>query len=333
MLAVNSGKCRSVILPGGRKVNFAEYGSPAGRPMLVLHGTPGSRLKFAVAAAAAEARGLRLISPDRWGYGGTPAHPLPSLSAYAADTAALLDALDIDRIGVMGISGGGPFAAGIAARLGARITCAALVAPVGEIVGSGLSRHDLQLMHRFAFRVLPRVPGAVRVLFEPLRALTMVAPSAGAIVATARAAPADRRLMKDRELRKSLGEAFAVGLMGGTQGPVVDLGLFSRPWDVDVGKITCSTRVWIGSADRNVPIKAAMSLAQRIPGARLTVLADEGHFWIARNFEVVLDWMSAAHHTACSGVRERNDVCEESAGDRAAAQEGEPRLAEHRPGQ
>lgn len=332
MLARNSGDCRSVVLPGGRKVNFAEYGARAGQPMLVLHGTPGSRLKFAVAAAAAEARGLRLISPDRWGYGGTPTHPLPSLSAYAADTAALLDALDIDKAGVMGISGGGPFAAGIAAHLGSRITCAALVAPVGEIAGCGLSRHDLRLMHRFAFHVLPRVPGAVRVLFEPLRALTMVAPSAGAIVATARAAPADRRLMRDRDLRKSLGETFAVGLMGGTHGPVVDLALFSQPWDVDVSKITCAARVWIGSADRNVPIAPAMSLARRIPGAQLTVLADEGHFWIARNFEVVLDWMSEAHHAARDGAGERYDVrgdlCGDSAGNRSTAQEGEPRLAE-----
>lgn len=284
----------AVVLPDGRRLAYRKYGDPNGRPVLTLHGTPGSCLKFSLADAAARARGLMLISIDRWGYGRTSPHSRPSLAAFADDIEHLLDALGVERCGVMGISGGGPFTVAVAGGLGARITCAALVAPVGEMADPKLRWRDLSLLHAFAFRVLPHVPGGVRVLFEPFRLITKASPSAGAIVATRRAAPSDRRLMRDPALRRSLGETFADGLRRGAKGAVIDVQLFSRRWDVAAESIACATHVWIGDADRNVSVAAARSLADRIPRTTLTVLADQGHFWAAQNFDTILGWLDAA---------------------------------------
>jgi hypothetical protein len=55
-------------LAGGRKLCFAEFGANDGFPIIALHGTPGSRLMHAPAHDAAAKLGLRIISPDRWGY-------------------------------------------------------------------------------------------------------------------------------------------------------------------------------------------------------------------------------------------------------------------------
>ena len=40
-----------------------------GTPLLFLHGTPGSRLKFVIGHEAGKQLGLALVAPDRWGYG------------------------------------------------------------------------------------------------------------------------------------------------------------------------------------------------------------------------------------------------------------------------
>src|SRR5262245_5234094 len=67
---------------GGPLVTYREYGAPGGLPVLALHGTPGSRLKYAAADRDAARMGLRIISPDRWGYGRSDPHPQPKLAAY-----------------------------------------------------------------------------------------------------------------------------------------------------------------------------------------------------------------------------------------------------------
>ena len=76
---------RLLMLADGRRLACAEYGDPDGLPVLALHGTPGSRLMFALADAAARSRGMRLIAPERPGYGLSDCRPSASLARAATD--------------------------------------------------------------------------------------------------------------------------------------------------------------------------------------------------------------------------------------------------------
>ena len=60
---------RSLRLADGRQIGFAEYGDPQGLPVLAMHGTPGSRFMFALTDQAARAEALRIVAPERPGYG------------------------------------------------------------------------------------------------------------------------------------------------------------------------------------------------------------------------------------------------------------------------
>lgn len=279
-------------LPDGRRLSWCSYGDARGTPVLALHGTPGSRLKYATGAAGACAHGIRLISLDRWGYGGSDPHPAPTLSAYASDVAVLADALRLDRFGVVGISGGGPFAVALAACLPLRVTALALVAPVGDMRPAS-RRPPMSAFHRFCFDTLPHLPGAVRGVFVLFRAATRMAPRGSVQLVVLRAGEADRALMREPGFVAGLGDTFQEGLAGGVAGPVIDMRLFSRPWDAPMGAIAAPTRVWIGTADRSVPIGPAEALATAIPGATLRRLDGAGHFWIARHFDEVLAWLAA----------------------------------------
>lgn len=284
---------QSLVLPSGRVVRYRDYGAADGRPVLGLHGTPGSHFKFAAADEPARALGLRIIGIDRWGYGGTSRHPVPSFAAFASDCADVLEQLGIVRAAVLGISGGGPFACAVAGGLADRIACTALVSPVGPIVEAGLTSRALGPIHAIAFRILPRVPSIASVMFAPFRVLARASPSSAVALAAMRAVGADRATMRDPEFRRALGATFAAGLQCGTQGPAIDLALFGRAWDVRPQDIRCPTRIWIGREDRNVPVVAAVRLGRMVPGCETTLVERAGHYWIAQNFETVLRWIAA----------------------------------------
>lgn len=285
----------SVQIADGRRLAFRIFGDPAGAPVLALHGTPGSRLKFVVADPIARNAGLCVIAPDRWGYGSTEPHPRPSLKAFAADIAEFADALGVGQFAVIGVSGGGPFAAAVASEMPDRVRALALVAPVGPIAGEA----DVEIMpfHRFCFGALARTPAAVGAVFYAFRAALGVSPAFGMRVATVRVPAADRRVLSQREVSDRLGHTFVEGLRPGVAGPITDLGIFSTRWDIDLAHARMPARLWIGSVDENVPRSAARRLAERLPACEVIELTDEGHLWIANNYDVVLGWIARAQST------------------------------------
>ena len=79
---MDSGRPR---LADGRAIGVATFGAPDGRPVVALHGMPGSRLMFAAVDAAAARQGVRIIALDRPGYGVADPHPGGTLLGYASD--------------------------------------------------------------------------------------------------------------------------------------------------------------------------------------------------------------------------------------------------------
>jgi pimeloyl-ACP methyl ester carboxylesterase len=278
-------------LPDGRRVSYRIYGAPDGIPVLALHGTPGAHLKYAVAHDVSVQLGLKLIAVDRWGYGETEVHRKPSLAAFADDMQAAADALQLQRFAVLGISGGGPYAAAVAAALPDRVSAVALVSPVGPIAGVE-NPPRLDAMHQISFRLLPRIPGAISLVFRLFRQVALYAPSASVRLAAGRGLSADREIVADQVFANDLGRAFAVGLATSSRGPVIDMQLFAAPWDIDLKSIVCPAQIWIGEQDRNVPIAAVEALAGAIPSAQLTQLGPHGHYWIARNYPQILQWVA-----------------------------------------
>jgi pimeloyl-ACP methyl ester carboxylesterase len=273
-------------------LGFCIYGDPAGVPVLFLHGTPGSRFQIAFAHEVCKGLGVALVAPDRWGYGLSGAPRDPVLSRYADDIAALMTHLGHARFSVGGVSGGAPYAAAVAACLASRVLAVAFVSPVGPIADAGLGP-VLSLGHRFNFTVLPRYPGVVAAVFRCFHWHVRRTPRLAARLLTLRAARVDKRLMAQTEISKVVLGSFAEGFLSGTDGPGIDLSIFSRPWGVDLARISAPARVWIGSADRDVPMAAVHALAERIPQCVVTELAREGHLWVVSHTADVPAWLKA----------------------------------------
>ena len=283
---------RSLRLADGRRLGFRIYGDPAGLPVLFLHGTPGSRLKFSIAHDSGRGLGLAIVAPDRWGYGLTEPPTRPSLAGFAEDMAALMDELGERRFAVGGISGGGPYAAAVAACLPGRVTALALVSPVGPIADAGLGP-SLPPMHRLCFTVLPRRPRTVSAAMRAFRWSLIHTPRLAGHLTTWRAARPDKRLIQRSEVRQRILGSFSEGLRPGTAGPNMDLSIFARPWQVDLAAIIAPARLWIGAKDSNVPLAAVRALAQRIPHCVVTDIPDAGHLWVSVHHADVLVWIAS----------------------------------------
>jgi pimeloyl-ACP methyl ester carboxylesterase len=261
-------------------------------PLLFLHGTPGSRLKFAIGHGCGKELGLALVAPDRWGYGLSDVPEVPSLPAFATDMAALMEHLEYRRFAVGGISGGGPYAAAVAACLAPRVRALALISPVGPIADAGCTG-SLPALHRFSFTVLPHLPALTATIFGLFRWCLVHAPHLAGQLATLRGGARDKALIARPEIAEHLLGSFREGLRPGLRGPTTDLALFSRPWGVELTDISAPARLWMGSDDKAVPLTAARALGQRIKGCSCEELEGEGHFWIAANYARVLGWIGA----------------------------------------
>jgi 2-hydroxy-6-oxonona-2,4-dienedioate hydrolase len=104
-------------------IEYAARGE--GPPVLVVHGAGGGYDQGLIIAQTLIGQGFRIIAPSRFGYLRTPLPDDASAAAQADAHACLLDALEIERVAVVGASAGAPSSMLFALRHPDR--CASLV--------------------------------------------------------------------------------------------------------------------------------------------------------------------------------------------------------------
>ena len=266
-------------LADGRVLGYAEWGDPRGAPVFYFHGTPASRLDPVCFPDAPAQAGVRLISVDRPGMGLSSFQRGRRIADWPDDVAALADALGIDRFGVVGWSGGGPYVLACAWRLADRLTGAASAAGIGRMDGPGAAA-DLHSIDRLGYRLARYAPAAGRALF-------------GAMFAACRRSP-ERALQGFRndvsepdqavidalpDEAKAMGWFIESGRQGG-RGPTHDYRAL-HDWGFPLGDVTAPVELWQGDADVLVPMAHAEDLAAVVPGATLRRCPGEGHLVMA----------------------------------------------------
>ena len=136
-IASDDSRVRRLTLRDGRMLVYAEYGDPAGAPVVELHGGGANHLSGVVYHRDALAEGVRVISVSRPGVGGSAAHKGFAVATYHEDFVQLLDALELSRVVVMGNSNGGMFALALAHALPERIAGAMPLNPATPVFDDG----------------------------------------------------------------------------------------------------------------------------------------------------------------------------------------------------
>jgi pimeloyl-ACP methyl ester carboxylesterase len=278
---------RSLRLSDGRTLGYAEYGDASGRPLLFFHGSPGSRLSAALLDDAARRSSVRVIAPERPGFGRSDPKPRRTLLDWSDDVAALADALGLARFAVAGISGGGPYVAACAHRIPARLSGAAILSGIGPVDLPGAT--DGMLVFN---RVSLWLARNLRPLSDALFGVSMRALRRNPERAFARAMVGlpepDRALLRDPALRSVMLADLAEAVARGSRGVGDEFVLFSRPWGFRLEEIRTRVHLWHGELDRNCPITMGRAVARAIPDCVAKFVPDAGHLFMVRRVDEVL---------------------------------------------
>ena len=268
----------NVAVRDGRRMSFAEYGSPRGPALVWMHGTPGARRQIPLEARAlAEREGLRIIGIDRPGIGSSTPFLYPDVLDWTEDLELVLDALAVDEARIIGLSGGGPYALAAGAALPERVVGVGVLGGVAPTAGvDAADGGPIQLAVRLAPALdLARVPLGVGLT----QAIRLVRPLAGpALDLYAAFQPAgDKNLLARPEFKAMFLDDLLNGSRFQTLAPLNDLVLFTRPWGFDLADVVVPVRWWHGDADHIVPFRHGRHVVDRLPNAVLTVIDGESH--------------------------------------------------------
>jgi len=281
------------VLPDGRDLGWLELGDASGMPLFVFHGTPGSRLHMTTADSPARAAGVRLVCPDRPGYGLSTFQPGRRLVDWPGDVGHLADHLGIDRFAVMGISGGGPHSAVCAALLGGRVTSAAIVSGVGPLADPA-SAEGMVRSNQVLTALSRRRSRALNVVFDLQAAAARRWPSRAIDFLTKQLPPADVAILSRPEVRAMFELDVARSSRTAGRAAAQDFELFAAEWGFDLGAIEVPVHIWQGDADVNVPPRHARLLHEAIPGSVLHEFPGEGHFLVFDHVEEIAASLRAA---------------------------------------
>lgn len=273
----------TTIAHDGRSLSYATWGDPGGFPVMSLHGTPGCRLDRWPNDDLYHELGVLLVTHDRAGYGRSDRHRGRLVADEAADVETIADAMDIERFGVSGGSGGGPHALACAALLperAIRVTCRVGIAPYGP---GGLERDEwLAGMDPANVKEFGWAEAGENVLTRELEQEqaameARVAEDPSMLLGDFDLSESDREQLRRPELaeviRESAVEQAAMGIWGWVDD---DLAIVA-PWGFDLASIRVPTLVWYGRTDVLVPPSHGDWLATRVPGCLVRVDDDSGH--------------------------------------------------------
>ena len=268
----------AVLLPDGRELGYAEFGPATGQPILWFHGTPGACRQIAPATReACWERGVRLVAVERPGIGSSTPHAYGAVVEFARDIDHLTRALDVDRFGLVGLSGGGPYALACAHEMPDRVVGAAILGGVAPSVGPEAPEGG-------AVAITPMISPAFRSLRWPLglgmRTL-VIALRPWADPATdlflQLLPPGDKAVLSEPATRRMFHDDILHGSRSWMEALFLDVGLFGRPWGFEVRNVRVPVHLFYGDADNIVPVEHGRHLAQLLPDARLDVRPQEGH--------------------------------------------------------
>ncbi len=268
----------SVAVRDGRRLSFAEFGDPRGSAIVWMHGTPGARRQIPIEARRfAEEHDIRIIGVDRPGIGSSTPHLYQNILDWTGDLVELCDVLDIDKLHVIGLSGGGPYALATGAALPDRVHGVGVLGGVAPSQGPDAISGGLVTLAPYLAPLLSltRVPLG----FVLAQLIRLVRPIAGPILdGYAAVQPrGDKELLARPEFRAMFLDDLLNGSRFQVSAPLADVILFTRPWGFEAKDVSVPVHWWHGDSDHIIPHAHGVHMAERLPHATFSTMHGESH--------------------------------------------------------
>jgi pimeloyl-ACP methyl ester carboxylesterase len=243
---------------GGTRFAYREFGPNTGVPVVFLHHFTAVIDDWDPRVIDGIASERRVITFDNRGVGGTEGRTPTTVSAMADDAIAVIDALGLEQVDLMGFSLGGFIAQAIVTNRPALVR-RLILAGTGPAGGDGVGKLSRRLVGDMMHGLLTRS--------DPKPYLFFTRTANGKAAA---AAYMDRLVERSHDrVKPTSPRGVAAQLLAihrwGAQAPM-DLDAIGHP-----------VLVANGEDDRMVPTRASFDLAHRLPNASLRIYPDSGH--------------------------------------------------------
>lgn len=264
-------------LSDGRNLAYAEYGDPAGIPVIYFHGAPSGRLEpTLIGDDTWTALGLRIIAPDRPGIGGSTSQPARRLIDWPSDVMALAEHLGLSTFSLLGNSGGAPYVAACASVFPERLRTAVIVSGAWQM-SLPEARAGLPLPNRLAFWLARRAPALLGLLLGTMAKSTPTDMEKEREQLKARVPAADYEAFLVPGRIEAFSACLQDALSPGARGAALDMGLITRPFGFEPSDVGVPITWFHGERDANVPIGLARLAVAALPGAQLVSYPEDAH--------------------------------------------------------
>ena len=295
MLPPQINRPGALRLPDGRRLTFVETGPPDGAAVIYCHGAIGSPLRDTVnLGPLTERLHTRHIAVNRPGFGGSDLVGGRTVTGFASDLTVLVDALEIERFFLVGVSAGGPYALAAAHALTDRVIRTAVCSSLSPLCAPHRTP-GMPVRIRLGLGTLAAMPRAARVLGDAVLPLLHRHPAVLHRVIAAHAAPTERARLAEAGERAAAGTSFLNTTAYGVGGMIEDYLTYSRGWGFRPEDVEPEVQVWHGGRDPLVPIEHALQLAVSLPACRIFVDPDEGHHFFRRRLEEIMTVLLNPH--------------------------------------
>lgn len=264
-------------LADGRNLSYTDIGSGENGTWIHCHGIPGSRHELMHLAGELEAAGIRVVVPDRPGYGNSSPHPDFCFTSHSDDLQQLADHLQLARFALSGFSGGGVFAMATAHDLGQRVGRLTIAATPAVPLMDNPFEHASELTANAWRSALENT----EVLASQLQELTVSCDALSAALLNA-AGEEERRYLSSKPVYQDFLTSLRAAL---NQGPAAtakvlarDSFMIAHQWPFNLKNLDIPTLVIHGAADNLVFEQHQTALLNRLPEARSRLIARAGHY-------------------------------------------------------
>lgn len=277
-----------MTLSDGRELAWTEFGVREGWPVFGFHGTPGSRHQLRLYDEQARGAGIRIVAPDRPGYGLSTFQAGRRLVDWPRDVERLADQLGVGRFSVLGISGGGPHALVTAALLPSR------VARAGVVSGAVPLRHPqiataITRSEKTVALVARRAPILLQ-LFTSAEILFARYFSKQAFdIFVRQLSPPDAAIVRQPEVRSLFQREMTTASVTTGRAWAQDLSLFASDWGFELSTIKVPVVLWQGSEDRVSQEAHTRVVADEIQGSQLRHVEGHGHLLVLDDIGIMRD--------------------------------------------
>lgn len=283
-------------LSSGRQISYATYGSPLGRPVLLFHSFPGSRLEGALWHDAAAELNIRLIVPDRPGIALSSFQPGRRIVDWPTDVIELTAHLQIAQFHILSMGIGSAYTlACLRAISPQRILGASLVSGAYPL---SLGAPDMMIRPRIMLFLARWLTSLFAFLVDlmlgrPARAKDPKAFEDALEIDHKSRAKIDQVSLQDQKFKAGYTASVRESFQNGGYGFAWDARLLGGDWGYELAEINGKRlMVWHGRYDNIHPISMAQRAAEKIEGVDFRAL-DEGHLSLpARHAKEILRELS-----------------------------------------